>query len=409
MDNPMRKINIVGAGQSGLQLAIGLLKNGYKVTIYSDRTAEQIYHGSVMSTQCMFGSSLQTERDLDLNLWDDECPAIEGLGVAIAGPDGQQALAWQAPLDAPAQSVDQRLKFPAWMRLFEILGGTLVIKSIDVADLDTLDGDLTIVASGKGAVGQMFARDEQRSPYDQPQRVLALSCLKDVPVTEPLNIVAFNIIPGVGECFIMNGLTTSGPCHFLIMEGIPGGPLDCWQDITTPDAHLQRTKELLNTFLPWEGERIHHAQLTDDKAVLRGRLTPTVRQPVARMASGKFVLGMADVVVLNDPITGQGSNNAAKCASVYLTRILENGDKPFDAAWMQQTFDIYWDYAQWVTGWTNAMLQPPPPHVQQILGAATSMPQVAHRFVNAFDDPRDFFPWLADPTEANKLLELYHA
>jgi 2-polyprenyl-6-methoxyphenol hydroxylase-like FAD-dependent oxidoreductase len=105
----MRKINIVGAGQSGLQLAIGLLKNGYDVTVYSDRTPEQIYHGSVMSTQCMFDSSLQTERDLGLNLWDDECPAIEGLGVTIAGPDGQKALSWQAPLDQTAQSPNRSI------------------------------------------------------------------------------------------------------------------------------------------------------------------------------------------------------------------------------------------------------------------------------------------------------------
>ena len=44
-------------------------------------------------------------------------------------------------------------------------------------------------------------------------------------------------------------------------------------------------------------------------------------------------------MVVNDPITGQGSNTASKAAKVYMDRILENGNKPFDAAWMQQTFD----------------------------------------------------------------------
>ena len=34
------------------------------------------------------------------------------------------------------------------------------------------------------------------------------------------------------------------------------------------------------------------------------------------------MLGLADVVVLNDPITGQGSNNASKCAASYLATIL---------------------------------------------------------------------------------------
>ena len=44
-----RKILIVGAGQSGLQLAHGLLQNGYEVTLMSARTAEEIRAGRVMS------------------------------------------------------------------------------------------------------------------------------------------------------------------------------------------------------------------------------------------------------------------------------------------------------------------------------------------------------------------------
>ncbi len=401
------KINIVGAGQSGLQLAIGLLKNGFDVTVYSDRTAEQIYHGSVLSTQCMFDSALQTERDLGLNLWDETTPEIEGIMVRIAGPNGAPALDWGAQLDQPAQSVDQRLKIPAWMELFVSLGGNLIIKNVDVADLEKMDGDLTIVASGKGAIGQLFTRDESRSPYQAPQRVLALTCMQGMSITQPFSAVAFNIIPGEGEFFLMSGLTTSGPCHFMICEGIPGGKLDCWHDVTTPEQHFQRTIEILETFLPWEAERAKGAQLADQNAALRGKLTPTVKFPVATLPSGKQVLGMGDVIVLNDPITGQGSNNAAKCATVYLNRILNHGDHPFDSAWMQETFDEYWDYAQWVTGWTNAMLQPPPPHVQAILGAAASIPDVAHRFVNGFNNPRTFFPWLADPAEADKMLNSY--
>lgn len=403
----MRKINIIGAGQSGLQLGIGLLKNGYDVTIYSDRTAEQIYNGTVMSTQCMFDNALQTERDLSLNLWDSHAPALEGIALRIAGPDGQPALNWSAKLDYPAQSVDQRVKFPAWMSLFEALGGKLVIKAVDTADLETMDGDLTIVAAGKGAIGQLFTRDESRSPYNTPQRVLALSCITGLKPSGDLNAVTFNLIPGQGEVFIMNGLTTSGPCHFMIIEAIPGGQLDRWSDITTPEAHHARSIELLAQFLPWEAERFADAQLSDANATLRGRLTPTVKFPVATLPSGKQVLGMADMVVLNDPITGQGSNNAAKCAASYLESILNHGNRPFDQAWMQATFDAYWDYAQWVTGWTNAMLMPPPPHVQQILGAAASIPEVAHRFVNAFNDPRQFFPWLAVPEEAEKMLASY--
>ena len=113
---------------------------------------------------------------------------------------------------------------------------------------------------------------------------------------------------------------------------------------------------------------------------------------------------MADAVVLNDPITGQGSNNVAKCARIYLQAILENGDGPFDRAWMQRTFDIYWDYAQWVTGFTNAFLLPPPPHVIKVLGAAQTSARVGRAFANGFNDPRTFFPWLADPVEADRFI-----
>ena len=55
----MGRITIIGAGQSGLQLGLGLLDNGYEVTIVSNRTADDIYSGLIMSSQVMFDPSLQ--------------------------------------------------------------------------------------------------------------------------------------------------------------------------------------------------------------------------------------------------------------------------------------------------------------------------------------------------------------
>jgi hypothetical protein len=46
------------------------------------------------------------------------------------------------------------------------------------------------------------------------------------------------------------------------------------------------------------------------------------------------------------------------------------------------------------------MLQPPPPHVVEILGTATQSQPVADRFSNGFDEPRDFFDWFMDPAKA---------
>jgi hypothetical protein len=402
----MRNITIVGAGQSGLQLGLGLRQQGYNVRLISNRTAEDFATGKVMSSQFMFNDALQAERDLGINDWEKACPYTDGLGVTIGAPGGGKALDWVYLLDKPGQAVDQRVKYPGWMKKFQELGGELIIRDASGADLENYarQSDLVIVAGGKGDIAKMFERDAERSPFDKPMRALALTYVTGLAPYQPTR-VAFNIAPTVGEYFVFPALTTTGPCEIMVFEGIPGGPMDCWSDVKSPDQHLERSLDVLKKFFPWEAERSRNAKLTDANGILSGRFAPTVRKPVARLASGAAVLGMADAVVLNDPITGQGSNNAAKCARHYLKRILDQGSKPFDAAWMQQTFDEYWNYAQFVTGWTNAMLQPPPPHVINILGAAQSKPKVGKAFVNGFDDPRTFFPWLADPAEAEKFIQ----
>ncbi|NIJ12321.1 hypothetical protein FHU38_002665 [Saccharomonospora amisosensis] len=401
----MRSVLIVGAGQSGLQLALTLREHDYDVTVMSARTPDEIRGGRVMSTQCMFRDALQHERDHGLNLWESQTVKVEGLGLSIAGPDSSRALDWFCRLDDYAQSVDQRVKMAGWLELFEQRGGKLIIHGVTTADLDSLSSmyDLVVVAAGKGELVGLFDRDDARSPYSTPQRILSVVYAHGVerrPEHPEFAAVRFSIIPGVGELFMIPAYTLSGNCDILFFEGIPGGPLDCWDDRPEPQEHLNRTLELMRRYLPWEYERSRNAELTDSKATLTGSYPPVVRKPVGELPSGNIVLGMADVVVANDPITGQGSNNASKCAAVYLDRILQRGSEPFDRQWMHGTFETYWDYAQHVTQWTNAMLQPPPPHVMDILGAAQHNEAVARRFVNGFCDPSDFQHWFMDPEKA---------
>ena len=316
----MRRITIVGGGQSGLQLAIGLLQKGYEVTLVSDRTSDEIRHGRVMSSQFMFHTALESERELGINFWEQECPDTEGLGVTLAGENGEKVLSWAYRLDSPGQSVDQRVKFPGWMRHVGEIGGTLVIKEAEIDDLEryAAESDLVVVAAGKGDITLLFERDPERSEFDKPMRALALTYVTGMRPYEPFTRVAFNIAPGVGEYFVFPALTTAGPCEIMVFEGIPEGPMDCWGQVRTPAEHLGQSLWILNTFFPWEAERCRRGALTDDNGILVGRFPPTVRRPVAHLPSGALVLGMADAVVLNDPITGQGSNNAAKCAAVYL-------------------------------------------------------------------------------------------
>ncbi|MEU1072395.1 MULTISPECIES: styrene monooxygenase/indole monooxygenase family protein [unclassified Streptomyces] len=391
----MRRILIVGAGQSGLQLALGLQSKGYEVTLMSNRTADEIRSGRVMSTQCMFHTALQHERDLGLNFWESQAPRIEGLGVSVAAPDASRPIDWVGRLDGYAQSVDQRVKMAGWMETFAQRGGQLVIHGAAVSDLDFFARtyDLVLVSAGKGELVSMFGRDASRSPFTEPQRALAVSYVHGLgprPEHPDFDAVRCNLVPGVGELFVMPTLTTSGRADILFWEGIPGGPLDVFQGVTDPGEHLSLTLELMERFTPWEYARATKVELTDAGGTLAGRYAPTVRNPVGRLPGGGLVLGVADVVVANDPITGQGSNSASKCAASYLASILERGEEAFDEAWMRGTFERYWATAQPVVKWTNAMLGAPPEHVLRLIGAASELQPVADRFANGFDDPSDF-------------------
>jgi hypothetical protein len=402
----MRKITIVGGGQSGLQLALGLLQEKYGVTVFSNRTPEQIREGRVSSSQFMFHDALQSERDLGINLWEKTCPPTAGLAFAVPGPDGSRALFWEAKLDHYGQSVDQRIKFAGWLEEFQKRGGNVVYADVGVQDLEkqAASSDLVIVAAGKGEVARLFETNSAHAPFSSPMRALALTYVKKMTPRQPFTAVTFNLIPGVGEYFVFPALTTTGDCEIMVFEGVPGGPMDCWADVHSPDQHLQRSKEVLQKFLPWEAERCKNIELTDDLGILAARFAPVVRKPVCKLPSGRLILGMADVVVLNDPITGQGSNTASKAARIYMDQILEHGNRPFDGAWMQRTFDIFWNYAQWVVAWTNSLLVPPPPHILQLMGAASQIPALASRIANGFNHPPDFHPWWFDAAEAEKAI-----
>ena len=391
----MRSITIIGAGQCGLQLGLGLVQNGYDVTIVTDRTAEEVAQGRIMSSQCMFDMALEYERNLSINFWDKDCPTVDGIGISVENTDIQ----WRARLEAPAQSVDQRVKMPVWMKAFQDQGGRLLIKTVDVDELDKLAGqcDVLLVASGKGEIGRLFTRDAAKSSFDKPMRALGLTYVTGIKTRNEYSLVDFHIVPGVGEYFGFPALTTTGPCHIMVFEGVPGGPMDCWQGVESPEQHLQISKDIIRNFMPNDAELVENIQLTDNNGILAGRFPPTIRKPIAVLPSGRLAYGIADTVCLNDPITGQGSNNASKCAAIHLGSILHHGKLPFDQRWMQKTFHKYWSYAQWVVAWTNMLLLPPSENTLRVLKKANDSPLLAERIVNGFDDPQGFYPWFVDP------------
>jgi hypothetical protein len=402
----MRSIGIVGGGHAGLQLGIGLRQRGYAVTIVTDRTAADVRDGRIMSSQGMQRTALQHERALGLAFWDDIAPKHEFIEFSLGGENGKRDVHWRAPVPSPGNSVCQRVKIPRWTEEFVKLGGTLEVRSAGIAEIEALahKHDLVIVAAGKGEIAKIFERDVNRSPFDKPMRALALTYVAGMEPTRPNRGVTFNAMPGVGEYFVMPGITTTGDCEIMVFEGLPGGPMDCWADVKTPAGHLKRSKEILEKFFPWEAARCQRIELTDPNGTLAGRFPPVVRKPVGVLPSGKLVLGIADVVMLNDPLTGQGSNNASKFANHYQERIVLRGSAPFDRDWMENTFESYWNERGKLTAeWSNRLLLPPEPPMQAILHEAEHNPAIATHFVECFDDPTRFFPWLFDMGAAERL------
>ncbi len=401
----MRTITIIGAGQAGLQLGIGLLQQGYRVNLVSNRTAADIAGGKVIPSQSMYDMALNYERELGISFWDDSCPPIEGAYIS-AGTDDGLILNWGARMSANGQSVDQRIKMPKWMDEFERRGGNLIIAEAGIDDLEryTLDSDLVLVASGKGDIGKLFERDDERSPVPGPLRTISLTYVHGMKPMEKHSGLNINLHPGIGEYVNFPALTLSGPCDIINLECVIGGPMDRWHEVKTPQEHLELAVELIRRYFPWEAHRCENLSLTDDGGVLWGRIPPTVRKPIGVLPSGRTVLGMADAIVLNDPMAGQGSNNASKCANLYMEAIIARGDQPFDDGWKQALFERYWDYAQWVTRFSVTHLLPLQEAQMQIQGACAQDPAVASLFADAFNDPASVVPWYYDAEEGRKFL-----
>ena len=238
--------------------------------------------------------------------------------------DGSAA-EFDTDLATAARSVDQRVRLPLLIEEVERRGGKVVTRAASVDDLEDLarDHDLVVVSTGRGGLASLFPVDAARSPYT----VAAAGRGADLPARgDPRPGRAGAALPlrrGRRRVLHVPGADRRRPCDIFVVEGVPGGPLDAWDDVAHPAEPPARLRQLLGRALPGRGGPGRRRDvLVDDHSVLQrpdlARRTPSGRHACP---SGAPVLGMADVVVLNDPLTSQGSNNATKSASFYLEAI----------------------------------------------------------------------------------------
>lgn len=401
----MRRIAVVGSGITGLVAAHGLLKSGYAVTVYSDRTADEWLNSSrPTGTAARFEQALAYERELDLNFWDDVAPGGEGVYLTFCPSLHNPLITLLGRFEKPFQAVDVRLQSARWMVELERRGGEIVIGKIAPNDLESLAAqhDLVIVAAGRADLCQLFARDDQRSVYDSAQRQLAMVITTGGPLRftgVPMLPVRFDFLGTDGEIFFVPYFhKDAGVSWNILIEAKSGSRLDRFRDLKSGEDVLRTLKAVVGELFPWDEPFVRNMHLADPLGWLTGQVVPTVRRASAMLASGKAIAALGDTAISYDPIAAQGANSGVKQARHLVSRIIARGSEAFDRAWIDETFELFYaGHAQHAYRFSQILLEPIPAPGRELLIAqygsdgradnSSGAQRIANAFVENFNDP----------------------
>ena len=190
----------------------------------------------------------------------------------------------------------------------------------------------------------------------------------------------------------------------MVFEGVPGGPMDCWGDVETPRAAPRALAS---------GSSRRSCRGRPSAAGTSSSPTPTASSPAA---SRRPCAGRSPSCPRARSCSGWPTRSCSTTRSPARARttqprpprlprrIVERGDGPFDRAFME--------------GDVRALLGLRAVRdrldERAALAAAAARardarrrrpePAIAHRFVNGFDDPPDYFEWFMTPEKAGAYL-----
>lgn len=402
----MAHVAIVGAGIAGLHLGFYLRKHGVDVTLFSEKTPEQLRSSQIMNTVVLSPQTRARERELGISFWDVPGKGIIGAEVNVSGP---QPLSFVGDLSDPVSAVDMRIYLSRLIEELALRGADVRIATIEASDLAELTRqfNLVVVASGRRGLTQLFPKIPSRSPYADAQRQLCAGFFRGLP-TPAQSRMSFNISPGHGEIFNAVYDSFDGMVGALMFEAIPGQGFQALSELKyaqEPERFNQTALEVLRVHAPTLYARVDKQAfgLARPLDVLQGSVTPVVRRGYADVGGGRYVVAIGDAYITNDPITGQGANLASRCAWETGKAILAS--PRLDERFCRLLEHHLWDAARSIVEWTNAMLRPPPPHVLELFVAASMCKPIADAFVDNFYAPELQWRILADPEVTRAFVE----
>lgn len=386
------RIGIIGAGTAGLHLGLRLQQLGIPSTIYTERDPAELRSARLPNTVCHHAPTRERERLLGVNHWDTPELVQFDAGFTVNGPQG---FTFSGKLVIPSQFVDYRVYQPRLAEDFVARGGQLHVSQMDEARLEELTQrhEQVVVATGRGGLSHLFPRMPEHSPYSQPKRLLFGGLFHGMRPPEPLRF-QFNICPGHGEIVEGRMVSVQGFLGSLFIAATPGGALEVLATRNPnedPRGFAALLLELLREHAPITFERLDPAsfQLAGPLDWLQGRVTPVARRGYAQLKNGRCVLALGDAHVLHDPVAGQGANGASACAwtlAETLHEAMESG-APLDEAFCRRAAERTWDTVRATTYWSNALLEPPAPHMAQLLFIASQNPAFAQAILDTMMFP----------------------
>jgi 2-polyprenyl-6-methoxyphenol hydroxylase-like FAD-dependent oxidoreductase len=394
----MAGIGVIGAGVAGLHLGLLLREHDVPVTIYTDRSAEQVANGRLPNTVSHHHHTLERERALGVHHWDAAEYGYVCHHHGIVG--GPEELRFRGDYLHRSSIIDYRLYLPRLMADYEERGGRLEVRPLRPEDVERMsqDHDLMVVAAGRGAFGAMFGVRAEKSPYHKPQRRLSAGIYHGVAYSEPKG-VGVHVSLGHGELLELPIYSREGFATALLFEGIPGQDLEPLADLRYEDDRelFDRTVlAKLERHFPLCAERVDRSEfgLQGPSDILQGALTPVVRNDYVRLANGRYAIAAGDVHCLVDPVNGQGANSASYSAWMLGQAIVE--DYAFDERFCRRVAAERERFVLAISDWTNLILNAPP-YVLELMEEMSRTKSLCDEYARNFNHPDRQWDALATP------------